>query len=528
MTRPPAPDRPTSATPVHPMSDASDAPARDWADGPAEGLIEGPAEGPAGAQGGRPTSNRAPARSQGRSQVPSQDRSQVRCQGRSQDGAATADDPAAAPSATSGRAVVLLTVGALALWAAVIAVGRAWGLHLMDEGRNIVLFTPPVLGGYRPSPPPGLWGAAAVAVVLIGALPVLARRLRWWAAVAIGAVAAIVWWVALALIDGLAGLTRGLEWKADFEAVLPGFADDPGGFLSGFTSSIKGYSIQIRGHPPGLPLVLTAMHRIGLRGPGWAAALCLLSAALGVVAVLVTVRRVAGEARARQAIPFLALAPAAIWIGVSFDALYIGPAAWCVALLVMALDTPGRRSAAFAVAGGVLAAVTAMLSYGLVLVACIPVAVACARHRWKPLVIGAATAVAVVLAFVPLGFWWFAGLKATHEEYYVLDLDRPYWFFLVNNVAAWALCLGPATFVALGRLRDRRLWLLVGGGLAAVALAGLSGLSMGEVERIWLPFTLWVLPAGAVLFTRRRATTAWLAVQAATALLLTALISTNW
>ena len=50
-----------------------------------------------------------------------------------------------------------------------------------------------------------------------------------------------------------------------------------------------------------------------------------------------------------------------------------------------------------------------------------------------------------------------------------------------------------------------RLWLLVGGGLLAALAADVSGLSSGEVERIWLPFTIWVLPAGAALWTSRRA-----------------------
>jgi hypothetical protein len=451
---------------------------------------------------------------------------------------AAAGGRAGVPTSRHGVGAAAATAVALGVWAAVIAAGRAWGLHLMAEGRNIVLFTPPVLGGYRPGPPGGLWAAATVAVALVVALPAVVPRLRWWSAVAVGTGSAALWWVALALVDGTDGLTRGLEWKADFASVLPGFADDPHGFLTGFTSTIQDYSIQVRGHPPGLPLVLVVLHRLGLQGPGWAAALCLASAAAGVVAVLVTVRAVAGEDTARRALPFLALAPAAIWIGVSFDALYIGPSAWCVALLVLALQREGRPMVALAVAGGLLGALTAMLSYGLVLVACIPIAVALAStttrtsstrpRSWRPLLIGAAVATATVFAFVAFGFWWFAGLAATREEYYVLDLDRPYAYFFVNNLAAWALCLGPATFVAVARLRDHKLWLLVGGGLAAAALANLSGMSMGEVERIWLPFAVWVLPAGAVLATRRRSVHLWLTAQAATALLLTAFISTNW
>jgi hypothetical protein len=62
--------------------------------------------------------------------------------------------------------------------------------------------------------------------------------------------------------------------------------------------------------------------------------------------------------------------------------------------------------------------------------------------------------------------------------------------------------------------------------LAAILLADLSGLSKAEVERIWLPFAVW-LPAGAILLPTgdRRG---WLAVQASTALLLNHLLLTAW
>ena len=60
----------------------------------------------------------------------------------------------------------------------------------------------------------------------------------------------------------------------------------------------------------------------------------------------------------------------------------------------------------------------------------------------------------------------------------------------------------------------------------AIVAADLSGLSKAEVERIWLPFTVW-FAAGAVLLpppSRR----GWLAVQAATALLVNHLLLTTW
>lgn len=59
-----------------------------------------------------------------------------------------------------------------------------------------------------------------------------------------------------------------------------------------------------------------------------------------------------------------------------------------------------------------------------------------------------------------------------------------------------------------------------------ILLADLSGLSKAEVERIWLPFTVWLLPAASLLpaWSWRR----WLGVQAATALAVNHLVLTFW
>ena len=57
----------------------------------------------------------------------------------------------------------------------------------------------------------------------------------------------------------------------------------------------------------------------------------------------------------------------------------------------------------------------------------------------------------------------------------------------------------------------------------------ISGMSKGEVERIWLPFAVWLLPAGAALAAgRRMVTTAWLGVQAATAVAVATMVKTSW
>ena len=183
-----------------------------------------------------------------------------------------------------------------------------------------------------------------------------------------------------------------------------------------------------------------------------------------------------------------------------------------------------------------------LLSYGLVLVALVPMVVAWRWRRARPLVVMGVVASVALAAFGLTGFWWPAGLLATRHQYGVLRVSRPYWYFVLADLSAWALALGPAMAVALVRLtgwpggsrwwrrsgprRGGGLALLVAGGLAAALVADLSGMSEAEVERIWLPFGVWVLLAGAALAGRRDRP--WLALQAASAVVLVALVTTQW
>jgi hypothetical protein len=69
--------------------------------------------------------------------------------------------------------------------------------------------------------------------------------------------------------------------------------------------------------------------------------------------------------------------------------------------------------------------------------------------------------------------------------------------------------------------------LLAGGGLLAVALADVSGMSKAEVERIWLPFLAWLMLATAAISAsgdRRRL----LAAQAGWAILVQSIVATGW
>jgi hypothetical protein len=287
------------------------------------------------------------------------------------------------------------------------------------------------------------------------------------------------------------------------------------------------YPGHVQAHPPGMVLLLWSLGRIGLGGLGWATALVIAAGASVVPAALIAMRELRGSPAARAAAPFLAFAPIALWIATSADALFAGVAAWGVTLSILATGRRDRRGDLLAIAGGLLLGASIFLSYGLVLLWIVPVVVAGARRHPRTLVLAGLSVTAVVAAFGLFGFWWWRGLSAGLHAYFVRDPRvGPNLFFVVSNLAAFSLALGPAAAAGLARLRDRRLWLLAGGALVAVLVADVSGLSKGEVERIWLPFAPWVLVAAAAVRTDARR--AWLGAQALTALALQVGIRTPW
>ena len=93
--------------------------------------------------------------------------------------------------------------------------------------------------------------------------------------------------------------------------------------------------------------------------------------------------------------------------------------------------------------------------------------------------------------------------------------------------------MGLGTVAGIGRVFDiaaikRRsgIHLLVLAALVAILFADLSRLSKAETERIWLPFEVWLLAAGALLPVRAQRW--WLSLNVIGALLLNHFIFTNW
>jgi hypothetical protein len=219
--------------------------------------------------------------------------------------------------------------------------------------------------------------------------------------------------------------------------------------------------------------------------------------------------------------------------------------AWALALLAVAATGTSRwRTAVAGLAAGLLLGSAVYLSYGLVLLAVPALAVLVCARTVRPLPYVLLGAAAVAAAFTLAGFnWWeaYGLLKTRYFQGY--GGVRPYSYWLFGDLGAVVVAAGPAAVAGLRRVLagvpgSVRTWR--GGGdpraLAAVVLpcafllvivaADLSGMSKAETERIWLPFTLWLPAAAALLPSRGRR--GWLAAQVVVALLVNHLLLTGW
>lgn len=390
------------------------------------------------------------------------------------------------------------------------------------------------------------WGTVPAVVLGVAAVvwgQSLAQRLNWRTLVMGTWATSAAWALSLALVDGWQrGFAGRLTARHEYLRQVPTVTDIPEAVRT-FADRILDYQpdswiTHVSGHPPGALLTFVWMDRIGLGGGVWAGLLCLIAGSSVAAAILVAVRAVADERTARLAAPFLAVAPTAIWVAVSADGYFAGVAAWGIALLALAVRRVGRRPELFAVGAGVLLGWAIFLNYGLVLMALPAVAVLICSPDWRAarrtLLPAVGAALVIVVVFVIAGFWWFDGYQLVQERYWQgIATDRPFQYWGWANFASVVCAIGLGSVAGLGRVFDvaairarSGLHLLMLGALASILCADLSMLSKAETERIWLPFTMWLVAAGALLPVRAQRW--WLALNVLGALLINHLILTNW
>lgn len=390
------------------------------------------------------------------------------------------------------------------------------------------------------------WGTVPAILIGIGATlwgPAVAQRLPWralpWATWA----TSCAWAFALAMIDGWKrGFSHRLETANEYLRQVPSVTDIPHA-LRTFSSRILDFQpdswiTHVSGHPPGALLTFVWLDRIGLSGGAWAGLLCLLVGSSAAAAIVVTARALSGEDLARRAAPFVAVAPTAIWVAVSADGYFAGVAAWGLALLALAARGTARLPILAGAGAGLLLGWGIFLNYGLGLIALPAVAILLSakdvRSSMRALLPAVVAALAVVGVYALVGFWWFDGYTLVQERYWQgIAKDRPFQYWSWANYASVVCAVGLGTVAGVSRAFDLKLikqrsglHLVILAALLATACADLSMLSKAEVERIWLPYTVWLTAAGALLPPRSQRW--WLGLNVIGALVLNSVILTNW
>ncbi|QWC84939.1 hypothetical protein KLP28_15550 [Nocardioidaceae bacterium] len=478
--------------------------------------------------------------------------------------AGSASGPAAA-SLDHGVRVGLVVAVVLVLLTMSVPEIFGWLVHPFGGPNGVE----PLHSRWSPHLGPGTVPAVVLAVLGVLHGPRLAAELGWRRLLLAVFGLGWLWIVSLALVDGVSGLGSVLGEPFEYfrEARR---TEDVGLLLEQWVDRIPfahpdTLAANVAGHPPFLFLLFVAMERLGFDPAPFSGLIVVTVSATAPVAVLVAARRLAGEAYARRAAPFLVLAPMAVFIGVSADSMVTAVGAWGIALLAYAATSRGLRAVAWSLAAGLVLGSAVMMSYGAVLLGLVALAVLLAVRSWWPLPLAAlAACVPTLLVLAPFGWHFFPAYFALEDRYWngIAGMRPPaYWVW--GNGGALLLSAGPALAAALAvlvvvlrsRRRSRGRWadllddgsdlavvvggpladaqvrtraavLLPLGGLACVLVADLSLMSLSEVERIWLPFMPWMLLAAA--HVPRWWWTRLLGLQVTVALLLNHLLDTHW
>ena len=457
--------------------------------------------------------------------------------------------PLAPADVGQGRWAAVGWVGCVALMLAAVLVPRltGWNVRINDW--------PPLHGEWDPRVGPGTLAAAGIAALVTWQSARWAELLPWRRLLLVTYGVCLAWILALATVDGLDGIGQILEDDYEYLPTARRRADDFPAMLEEYVSRIsydaypRNWPVHIAGHPPGAVLFFIVLVRIGLGG-GLAAGLVVTAvAATTALAVMTTLRVLGAEDQARRAAPYLAVGPAAIWQGVSGDAVFAAVGCWGVATLAAAAVArrPGV-AAAWSVVAGLLLGYLVMMSYGLWLYGLIAVVTLGlgvtlrTTARWAPFAIvlplTAVVAAGVVGAFAAYGFLYWDAVPELRERYVEgVGGRRPASYWVWGGLGAFGFSAGPAVGASVGvllwqvrhRVRGASTkvvtW-LAAAGVAMVLLADASQMSKAEVERIWLPFAPWALAACALLPSR------WwrvgIGLQVVAALVVQHLVRTTW
>jgi hypothetical protein len=376
----------------------------------------------------------------------------------------------------------------LVIWAVLVAAGLGITALAVALSARVGSAGAPFTGHFRFKVEIGSLLAPATAITVLSAVRSgITDRLRWPVLLAVAYAAALWWAVSLALVDGGNGFASPVTSPTEYLRDVPAVGSHPGHFLSTFIAQAPDYSVATRTHPPGPVLLLWVFAKLGIHRPEVIGITLTVLACAYVPLLAVGVRSLCHETAARRLLPILVLAPYAVWLAVSMDAIVLLLAAGFVTLGVVGSEP--RRSPLWAFGSGLVLGFDALLNYAVVWLGVSVIAVYFVRRR--PLL----NVITAVGALLPLalarlyGFNWANGLSSAQHDFSVrVGPYRSWSLWALLDLVLLLIACGPAIIRAAKRLHLTPGWPFVVGAGLAVGFAILSGLSRGEVERSWLAF----------------------------------------
>lgn len=398
------------------------------------------------------------------------------------------------PSATT-------EVGDLVRWLLLAGVGLAMTGGAVHAGARLGTASAPFVGHYRLElGPASLLAPVVGGCILLAVATGVVERLSWRWLLFCAYVGALAWALALAVVEGSSGLADAVTDRDDYYVDVPAAGADIAKFLAGFVANSAEHAVATRQHPPGPILFLWSLNAVGLDRPLLLGLLITALGCLTVPLVLIATRSLCGELSARRLAPVLVLAPYAIWVAVSMDAVTATLSAAMVTAGVLASEHHRRGPPAilWALLSGLLLGVSALFSYAAPWLALSVICVYFVRRR--PLlnvVTGTAALVPLALAQAA-GFVWADGLTAAQADFSIrVEPQRSAVLWSLVSLVVLVLACGPAIVASGRKIRRTPGWpFLAGAGVAVIFAVG-AGLARGEMEHAWLPYFPWLLVAAA-------------------------------
>lgn len=424
----------------------------------------------------------------------------------------------------------------LLIWLVLTGLGLVLTWVAVRSGAALGTRSAPFIGSYRFALGfASLLAPAVAAVVLLAAYRDRFDILPWPRLQLAAWVGATLWALALASVDGAAGLTRSLEAPGNYLNDVPRVGDDPLAYVRAYTADPDGHSIAARGHPPAPILLLWALHRLGLSDR---LALGVLVTALGALVtplVLSAVRGVCGEVAARRYAPVLMLAPYAVWVAVSVDVVVavLGAAMVAMGVRASAQNRTGWRAGLWALLCGVTLGVAALFSYAAPWLGLSVVCLYFARRRPFLNIATGLGALLPVLGAQLAGFVWTEGLQLARADYATrVEPNRSALVWSAISLVVLLLAAGPPLVRSLARLRNTPGWPFLVGAGGAVAFSVAFGLARGGAEAAWLPFFPWLTVAAVAPVQQGGepppSPLLLVTVGAVTAVIIEAVLATSW